>query len=321
LILKVFFHDRCFDGTASAALFARFHREAIAPGSRLVPVGMHHTDGDPFAGVAIDGDDNACVDFRWTPSPRLRWWFDHHRTAFQPPDLRAAYDARASATQWFAPEAPSCTGLIARVLGERGWTPPPGLAEVVRWAEIIDAAAFASAEDAISLATPAQRLAVWLGAVEQEASERIARYIEALASGATLAELDAASWVRDALDPVLAGRARNVEALARLGQERAAGVIVFDLIDHPELPSPGFAGYALHPGCRYVVALSRSHGALKIAVGHNPWSPVPRAHDVGALCQAHGGGGHAAVGGITLALDELPRARAALDAVVAALGA
>ena len=29
-ILKIFFHDACFDGTASAALFAAFYRDAIA---------------------------------------------------------------------------------------------------------------------------------------------------------------------------------------------------------------------------------------------------------------------------------------------------
>ncbi len=209
-VLKVFFHDRCFDGTASAALFARFHREVIAPGGELIAVGMSHKDGDPFDGVPIDGDDNACVDFRWTPAPRLRWWFDHHRTAFQPPSLRAQYDARGCATHWFDPEAPSCTGLIARVLAARGWTPPPGLVEVVRWAEIIDAAAFASAEEAIALTEPAQRLAVWLGAVERDAPALIGRYIARLVDGATLAELDAAPWVRAVLDPVLAGaRARS----------------------------------------------------------------------------------------------------------------
>jgi hypothetical protein len=321
-VLKVFFHDRCFDGTASAALFARFHRDVIAPGGshRLVAVGLRHTDGDPFEGVAIDGDDNACVDFRWSPSPRLRWWFDHHKTAFQPASLRAEYDARASDTQWFDPDAPSCTGMIRRILGERGWTPPPALTELVEWAEVIDAAAFASAEQAISLAEPAQRLAVWLGAVEEGATEKIGRYIEALASGVSLAELDRAPWVRAALDPVIEGRQRGIDALGKIGEVRG-DLVVFDLLDRPELPSPGFVGYALYPACRYVVAVSRAHGTIKVAVGHNPWSTVERRHDVGALCQQHGGGGHAAVGGITLEPGETDRARAAVAAIVKALQA
>ena len=46
---------------------------------------------------------------------------------------------------------------------------------------------------------------------------------------------------------------------------------------------------------------------------------APRRHDIGELCARFGGGGHAVVGGVTLRADELPRARATLDALVAAL--
>jgi gamma-glutamylcysteine synthetase len=49
----------------------------------------------------------------------MTWWFDHHRTAFQPPALRAVFEARATDTQFFDPDAPSCAGMIARVLRER----------------------------------------------------------------------------------------------------------------------------------------------------------------------------------------------------------
>jgi nanoRNase/pAp phosphatase (c-di-AMP/oligoRNAs hydrolase) len=55
---------------------------------------------------------------------------------------------------------------------------------------------------------------------------------------------------------------------------------------------------------------------IKISVGANPWSKQRRRHDIGALCARFGGGGHAAVGGVTLGLDELARARAAMAAIV-----
>ena len=316
----MFFHDRCFDGTASAALFGRFYRDAVAADATVEHEGLRHRDGDPFEGVRFDADDHACVDFRFSPSPRMRWWFDHHRTAFQPPELRAVFEERRSPTQVFDPDAPSCAGLIARSLAERrGWTPPPGLAEAVRWAEVIDAAAFASAEEAISLATPAQRLAAFLGATDADGD--VLRYVRELEAGATLAELDAASWVRRVLDPLLADRARVTAALERLGRVAGArgDIVVFDLLDHPDLPGPGFAAYALFPRCRYTVSANRGHGAIKIAVGYNPWCGVPRAHDIGARCQALGGGGHAVVGGITLEPGETERARAAIASLVASL--
>ena len=322
LRLKVLFHDRCFDGTASAALFGRFYRDAIAAGAEVEPVGLRHRDGDPFEGVRFDADDHACVDFRYSPAPELKWWFDHHATAFQPPALRAAFEARRSPTQFFDPDAPSCAGLVARSLArDFAWTPPAGLAEAVRWAEVIDAAAFSTAAEAISLDAPAQRLAAFLGATDDDAD--VVRYVRELGDGATLAELDAEPWVRRVIEPLRADRARVNRLLGGVARVdgRRGDVVVFDLLDHPELPAPGFAAYALFPSCRYTIAASRGHGAIKIAVGYNPWCGVERDHDIGALCQSLGGGGHAVVGGVTLEPGETARARATMSTLAAALGA
>ena len=38
-VLKIFFHDACFDGTTSAALFSAFYRDAIAKGATVEPIG------------------------------------------------------------------------------------------------------------------------------------------------------------------------------------------------------------------------------------------------------------------------------------------
>ena len=69
-VLKVFFHDACFDGTTSAALFAAFYREVIDKAVVVQPIGMVHRDGDPFENVPLDADDHACVDFRFCADPK-----------------------------------------------------------------------------------------------------------------------------------------------------------------------------------------------------------------------------------------------------------
>jgi nanoRNase/pAp phosphatase (c-di-AMP/oligoRNAs hydrolase) len=56
-------------------------------------------------------------------------------------------------------------------------------------------------------------------------------------------------------------------------------------------------------------------------VGWNPWGARPRGHDLGALCERFGGGGHAAVGGITLPTDAVARARTIVDEIVGSLAA
>ncbi len=186
-VLKIFFHDACFDGTTSAALFSAFYRDVIDANVEIRPVGMVHKDGNPFDGIPLDADDHACVDFRFCADPRMKWWFDHHPTAFQPPELRQVFDQEHLATWFFDPEAPSCAGMIARAL-QKGWDwkPPPHLIDAVEWADTIDAAQFPTAEDAVALKLPAQRLAAWLAHGRTQLDT--ARYVELL-SKSSLAEV------------------------------------------------------------------------------------------------------------------------------------
>ena len=317
-LLKLFFHDACFDGTASAALFSAFYRDRFA-GAEIAPVGMQHGLGDPFARVAIDGDDNACVDFRYAADPRMRWWFDHHATAFQPASLRADFEARQGPTMAFDPKAPSCAGLVARALGERfAWQVPAHLVDLVRWADTIDAAAYASARDACALDVPAQRMALWVGSNRDHDAQ--ARYIDELSRGG-LAAVESAPFIAAVLGPALARRAADRDAWLAIGQRTgtvATPIVFFDLIGL-DLPAPGFNAYDLFPDCTYTVTLARSPTAVKVGVGFNPWGSGALAHDLGELCERFGGGGHAAVGGVTLPASDVPHGREVAAAIVGLL--
>jgi hypothetical protein len=181
----------------------------------------------------------------------------------------------------------------------------------VRWAEVIDAAGFASAEEATSLVRPAQQLALWLGHVREP--QLIERYI-GLLDQAPLDEIAAQPWVQAVVQPLIDDRDRAVDSL-RAAARQDGDVVTLDLLDDPSASSPGFLGYLLFPDCRYTVALTRTPSSIKIAVGSNPWAHRRRTHDLGELCERHGGGGHAAVGGVTLEPGEADRARAAAAAM------
>lgn len=312
-VLKIYFHDGCFDGTTSAALFAAFYRDVIDRDAAVHPVGMIHKDGNPFEGVPLDADDHACVDFRFSADPKMRWWFDHHPTAFQPPALRAVFERDHRSTWFFDPAAPSCAGLITRAL-EAGWDwkPPPHLVEAARWADTIDAAQFASADEAVALSSPAQRLAAWLA--HGRTPVDTARYVDWL-SHDSLAAIASRPEVAAELTTVEAERVRELEAISRIGRWHG-DVIVFDRFDDPGARSPGFLGYLLFPGCLYAVSGTRHTHSIKISVGVNPWANRPRRHDIGALCARFGGGGHAVVGGVTLRPDEIARAKETMAALI-----
>jgi hypothetical protein len=270
---------------------------------------MQHSEGDPFVGHALDGDDNACVDFRYSPSSAMTWWFDHHRTAFQPRTLRQHFDEHPDERKVFDPEAPSCTGMMVRVLTARfGFRVPDYLESLVRWADVIDAAQFPNAKEAVSLDTPPMSLAAWVASCREPAA--IARYIDAI-SRRDLAEVAAEAWLAPALASLADDRKYAID-LVKTRAQRMGEVVSYDLTADRVVGASGFIGYYLFPDAQHTVGLSLTGDAVKISVGRNPWlAPSPSAPllDIGALCERHGGGGHAAVGGVTLPVADLERAR------------
>jgi len=317
--LEVQYHGNCFDGCASAALLSRFLREREGgrlSGVRYVP--LAHGQGNPFAADAFAGDLNACVDFRFSPSPRLHWWFDHHASAFPTPEDRAAFEQDASGRKFWDPKAPSCTGFIARTLAARfGW-PAAGFEELVRWADVIDAAAFASPAQAVELAEPALRIMTLLEATRDPALPT--RIIEAMAGGRPLAAIVAEPWAAEPLAPILARHREAIEVV----RERAridGGVVTFDLSETGIESANKFLSYFLFPQAAYTVVVTRDAKRSKVSVGSNPWARPARPHDISKLCERHGGGGHPVVGAVSLPPERLDDARRVAQEIAATLRA
>jgi hypothetical protein len=304
--LKVLYHANCFDGCSSAAIFSRFFAEredAALRETALFPV-QHH-EGDPFPPGAFDADVNACVDFRFSPSPKLHWWFDHHASAFQPASDRALFEADTSGRKFWDPTAPSCAGFIARTLDARfGWR-APDLAELVRWADVIDAARFASAAEAVRLEAPALRLMMLLEATHDPALPP--RIIEALRSR-PLAEIAGEAWVKEPLAPILERHFRSI-ATVREHARLDDGVVEIDLSETGIEGANKFIAYDLFPEARYTVVVTRDRKRSKVSVGSNPWSTVPRTHDISKICERYGGGGHPVVGAVSLDPERILDAR------------
>ena len=304
--LKVLHHANCFDGCASAALFGRFFAEREGRSvTQTTYLPVQHQQTNPFPPGAFDADVNACVDFRFSPSPRLDWWFDHHATAFQPASDRAIFERDTSGQKFWDPTAPSCAGFVARTLAERfGWA-APDLSELVRWADVIDAARFSSAAAAVRLEEPALRIMTFLEANADADASRL--MIEAMASR-PLSVIAAEPWVAGPLEPLLERHSRTIEVVRKLARVEG-GVVEVDLSETGIEAANKFIAYDLFPEARYTVVVSRDAKRSKVSVGSNPWSKVPRTHDIAKICEKYGGGGHPVVGAVSLAPERLLDAR------------
>jgi hypothetical protein len=314
--LRVLYHGNCFDGCSSAGVFTRFYKERIAKGPVEVAYRPleHKGDPQPFVADFFDGDENACVDFRYSQDPRLTWWFDHHASAFQLAGDEDHFRADATGRKFYDPTAKSCTKFLADTVAEKFGFDPKPVADLIKWAEIIDGALFPDAKMAVELKEPALRLMTF---IENNRDPALAdRFIGDLVSR-PLEQIAADPYVTSALGPVLAQHTKNIEAI-RGAAKLEGGVAFFDLADKETGAFNKFISYYLFPEARYSVGVTLGARA-KISIGANPWSKVPRTHEINRICERYGGGGHPVVGAISIPKAELPRARAIARDIVAEL--
>ncbi len=314
--VRIAHHGHCFDGAASAALFSRYVRERIDASATITFAGLTYEPAAPPPAKRLkDGAVNAILDFRYTSSPILTWYFDHHVSAFQEPGSREHFDSDATRQKFHDGTYGSCTKLIADVLRSRDGWEAPDLADLVHWADIVDSAGYANADVAASVDHPANAIT----AVIQEIGDDpfCAKLIPLLASQ-SLVQICDAPLVRDKLAPI---RLRHEALLARMERcgEQRGDVAVFDLSEQPLESVNKFVAYKLFPTAQFAVVLSWTPRRAKISIGFNPWSKKPRVHSVAELCERYGGGGHPVVGAISLPAKELPRAKEIVTEVVAAL--
>jgi len=324
LRVRVFYHDKCFDGACSAALFTRFHRQRIAPGSSYQYHGLVHRAGALFDESEFSGDENAIVDFKYSSSPRITWWFDHHLSAFLTPQDQAHFlacqrDPVCAAHKFFDPTYTSCTSYLAHIASTRyGFSTEP-VADLVRWADIVDGARYESPEAAVEMAAPAMKLTLIIESTQDPAF--IPRLIPLLTE-MPLAEILTQPFVAPLL-PSLLERHRAAIELIRSRAEEKDGTIFFDITDHPLEGFNKFIPYYLFPGATYSIGLSKSSFRTKVAVGSNPWTHADPAKmvNLAQICERYGGGGHARVGAISFPPDKEDLARAAAAEIVAELRA
>lgn len=307
---SLYFHSPCFDGIASAVLAWDFLEQRDgweAPVLHPVTYDVRQT----WLEKALDRP-AAVVDFLYHQDSTF--WADHHLTTFltdaaqtdfqQQPPRRGRiliYDQRAD----------SCAGLLWRRLESDFAHRNPRYAELVQWAEKIDAARYASVEEAIASTAPALRLSLGFAIGHTEG------YIESLVRELRDKSLEA---VADLPEP--SNRFKRARDLVELGLDhfkRSAhlekdGIVVFDVDGQGAIISR-YAPYRFFPDARYSAGIVRWPGGARITAMRNPWREFPSI-SLGRLAEALGGGGHERVGSIVVSGDRVAEAPSILARLV-----
>jgi hypothetical protein len=312
LKVKVFYHDRCFDGASSAALFSRFYAERIRNDVEFIYSGLLHRAGSLFDESEFDGDENAIVDFKYSSSPKITWWFDHHQSAFLSPEDAEQFEQDLSTRKFYDPDFKSCTSFIAAIAEQRfGFNPDP-VSELVRWADIIDGALYPDAKTAVEMKEPAMQLTM---VIESTQDRVLIPQLIPLLADKPLGEVIKAPFVASLLPPLLERHRSSMQVLQQRIESRD-GTLFFDVTDKELEGYNKFVPYYLHPESIYSVGLSKSSFRVKVSVGSNPWAPSPPTVNLAKVCERYGGGGHARVGAISFDVTQHAAASQAAKEIV-----
>jgi hypothetical protein len=284
--------------------------------------GLVHRAGALFDEEAFIVGENAIVDFKYSASPKVTWWFDHHQSAFLTPEDQKNFEAgQADGSErmrkFFNPNYVSCTSLIADIAQVNFGFDTAPLLELIKWADIVDGARYESAKAAVEMAAPAMKLTM---VIESAADDNLVKRLIPLLTEMSLQHVLDQDFVQVLLGPLME---RHWAALELIKQRAVVegGVITFDITDQPTEGYNKFIPYYLFPEATYNVGLSKSSFRTKVSVGTNPWTKKTPSElvNLAAICERYGGGGHARVGAISFPPDREDTARKAVAEIVAEL--
>jgi hypothetical protein len=305
MLVRVLYHDHCFDGAASAAYFSRFIRGAMHPDAQFKYTGMAHRASQIFEDTLFDGDENAIVDFKYSSNPKLTWWFDHHQSAFLTPEDAQHFKAEHSERKMFDASFKSCTNYICTKAREKWNFAAPDLDDLVHWANIIDGAQYPDPKTAVELGAPAMKLTLVIESSKgSDTVQKIIGYMQHM----TLDQIVNQPDIQEIFKPLYDRHLKSLNIIREAASE-SGGVITFDLTGYDLEGYNKFIPYYIYPGSTYTVSVSPSTFRTKISVGSNPWAPEEPRHNLASICERYGGGGHARVGAISLEPGQVDQAR------------
>ena len=312
--VRILYHDRCFDGACSAALFSSFVSRALAPGADIGLTGLFHRADQLFDEDGFDGEINVIVDFKYSASDRVSWWFDHHQSAFLSEEDAEHFRADTSGTKFYDPTYRSCTQFIADTLSGQFGFDCRHLSELIHWADIVDGARYESPEVAISMEQPALKLNLIFESAKDNVTAQVIPLLQSESIGAIVARPE-----YDRIFQSLYQWHLGTIALIRRLAVCRRGVVFFDLVETGLRGYNKFVPYFLYPDSIYTVSVLDGGFRVKVSVGSNPWASETPAHNLADLCESYGGGGHPRVGAISYGPREVDRARSTAAEIVSIL--
>jgi len=193
LQVRVFYHDKCFDGACSAALFSRFYKERIRSEVEYEYSGLLHRAGALFDENKFDGT-RMPSSISNTPVRQ-----ESHGglittkvlSSHQPMPLTSS---RTRAIKILRSRFQIVHQLHAMIAEQRFGFDPRPVTELVRWADIVDGAMYDDPKSAVEMQAPAMKLTMAIEASTEH--DFVKRLIRLLAYSPSPKYLRNPSWLQ-----------------------------------------------------------------------------------------------------------------------------
>ena len=183
------------------------------------------------------------IDFKYSDSPRLTWWFDHHKSAFLSPEDEAHFRADTSGKKFLDAGYKSCARFIAETAQRKFGFDAAPMGELIHWANKIDGALYESAAEPVEMRADAFKLALVIeNERDQQLIERVIRDLQTRPLG----EVAKSPYIAGRVEPLYERHLRSMEIIKQ-NAEIIGPVVFFDVVGHDMEGYSKFVPYYLYP--------------------------------------------------------------------------
>ncbi len=288
----LYFHND-FDGIASGAVMLDFLRSRGDNIISFTPITYSPTLKKKWAHFKFKRP-FIILDFLY--HPKASWWFDHHPTSFLTDEWRDGFKNDKNRAFDSAKKS-ACDLMSGHLKKEFNYKPPKFIADLAKWATIIDSASYKSAKEAIESKQPAIKLAKATN--PDLKGKALAKYFETM-----MKSLASEPISKTILMPAAKREIRRIEKNDRKVERTlekisvVAGKTVFMNGTKAGVELSNYSGYYFYPKVDYALNLEFYGSYYHLLVGKNPWKKVPARVHIGEMLKKYGGGGHKTVGGV-----------------------
>jgi len=229
--------------------------------------------------------------------PRASWWFDHHQTSFITDKWREEFKGDKNHA-FDSTKRSACDLMAGHFKKEFNYKPRKFIADLIKWATIIDSASYKSAKEALEGDQPAIKLNKAMGPANFSRNAE-AKYFETLIK--SLADEPIAKTIQI---PTVKKEIKRIEKdekevkkiFKKISTVTGRAVFVDGTKTKAQLSN--YFGCYFYPKIDYTVTLEFYGRYYHLSVGKNPWKKTPIRVHIGEMLKKYGGGGHKTVGGM-----------------------